>query len=115
MPAKPMKPGEIKSFASSIIGNDAKPMPSAPPMPSDPEESADASGKISEQQAGYLELDGAQKDGDCSKVDVQGGVSKDKGCCNVVDPQDGATAFACGQCEYLSGAADDDTEAPEMQ
>lgn len=110
--AKPMKPAAIKNFASSIIGNDSSPLnPSTTPMlDNDSDDSADASGKISSDQAGYMELDGAQKDGDCSKVQVDGGVSKDKGCCNIFDPGDGAQSFGCANCEYLAGADDDEAE-----
>jgi hypothetical protein len=50
-----------------------------------------------------MELAGAQKDGDCSKVDVEGGVSLDLGCCNEFEPQDDSTqAFSCGNCKYGS-------------
>jgi hypothetical protein len=58
-----------------------------------------------------MELAGAQKDGDCSKVDIQGGVSLDKGCCNFFEPQDEQVdRFSCGTCKYGSdqaGAQDD--------
>jgi hypothetical protein len=64
---------------------------------------AESSAKIPQAQAGYMELTGAEKDGDCSKVDVQGGVSLDRGCCNEFQPQDEATTtFSCGNCEYGS-------------
>jgi broad specificity phosphatase PhoE len=49
----------------------------------------------------YCELQGAVKDADCKKVFVEGGVSKDRGCCNIVEPVDGATKFSCGLCTYL--------------
>ena len=63
--------------------------------------------KIPEAQAGYMELAGAQKDGGCSKVDVQGGVSLDLGCCNFFEPQDQSTdSFRCGECKYGSEAQD---------
>jgi hypothetical protein len=53
-----------------------------------------------------MELQGAVKDGDCSKVDVQGGVSLDRGCCNFFEPQDDSTdTFSCGNCEYGSDQA----------
>jgi len=61
-------------------------------------------GKVPEAQAGYMELAGAQKDGECQKVDVQGGVSLDKGCCNFFEPQDESTdQFKCGECKYGNG------------
>ena len=50
-----------------------------------------------------MELAGAQKDGQCSKVNVDGGVSLDLGCCNFFEPQDDSTqAFSCGNCKYGS-------------
>jgi hypothetical protein len=53
-----------------------------------------------------MELQGATKDGDCSKVDVQGGVSLDRGCCNEFEPQDASTdTFSCGNCKYGSEQA----------
>jgi hypothetical protein len=61
-----------------------------------------------------MELQGAVKDGDCSKVDVQGGVSLDKGCCNSFQPQDDQVdAFKCGTCEYgnAQAGAQNDTGA----
>lgn len=64
------------------------------PLPSD-------QGKMDEQSAGYMELDGAQKDADCQIVDVQGGVSQQLGCCNEFQPQDGAQEFRCGTCMYV--------------
>jgi len=56
--------------------------------------------RMSEEKAGYMELDGAEKDADCAKVDVAGGVSSDLGCCNEFDPEKGAQKFSCGSCEY---------------
>jgi hypothetical protein len=58
--------------------------------------------KYTESEAGYLELPGAVKDGDCKIVYVEGGISKDLGCCNGVRPVKGAKAFKCGLCEFLS-------------
>lgn len=107
-PDKKMNPMQIKSMASDIMGDDSKKpvkMPTPPPDDDmDDDESADASGKISEQQAGYLELEGAQKDADCTKVQVDGGVSSNLGCCNIFDANDGAQSFSCGNCEYLAGS-----------
>lgn len=108
MADKKMNPMQIKSMASDIMGDDSKkPVKMPPPIPDDDmddDESADASGKISEQQAGYLELEGAQKDADCTKVQVQGGISKDKGCCSIIGPVDGAEYFNCGSCKYLDAS-----------
>ncbi len=56
--------------------------------------------KLDSDYAGYMELDGAQKNGDCKIVDVDGGVSKDKGCCNLFHPAAGAGKFSCGTCTY---------------
>ena len=61
-------------------------------------------GRVSSSAAGYMELRGAQKDGDCEKVAVRGGVSRDLGCCNLFDPEfDGTQTFSCGTCEYVRG------------
>ncbi len=57
--------------------------------------------KIPSAQAGYMELVGAKKDGDCSKVEVAAGVSLERGCCNNFAPEDAnVTGFKCGNCEY---------------
>ena len=57
--------------------------------------------KIPSAQAGYMELAGARKDGECSKVEVAGGVSLRRGCCNEFHPEKKTTAsFDCGDCEY---------------
>jgi len=61
--------------------------------------------KLSSKAADYMELTGAKKDGDCSKVAVKGGVSKERGCCNYYQPRNHQViAFKCGVCEYLEGA-----------
>lgn len=58
--------------------------------------------RIPAAQAGYMELAGAKKDGDCRKVEVSGGVSRELGCCNEFQPQKKDTRhFDCGDCEYL--------------
>ncbi|HUX66400.1 MAG TPA: hypothetical protein VMV31_02810 [Terriglobales bacterium] len=62
-------------------------------------------GRVSEQTAGYMELEGAQKSGDCSLVEVEGGVSAERGCCNLFAPQAGADEFRCGECQHFEGAA----------
>jgi len=62
--------------------------------------------KIPAAQAGYMELQGAVKDGDCSKVDVEGGISLDRGCCNEFEVQDESVdQFKCGECKYGSEQA----------
>lgn len=50
----------------------------------------------------YMELPGAQKDADCAKVKIRGGVSSDLGCCDRYewDPTK-PKQFRCGACEYL--------------
>lgn len=71
--------------------------------------------KVPEAQAGYMELAGAEKDGDCQKVEVQGGVSLDKGCCNLFEPQDEQVdQFKCGTCKYGSGGEGPDNERSEQ-
>ena len=62
--------------------------------------------KIPSAQAGYMELTQARKDGDCSKVEVAGGVSKELGCCNHFHPESKTTKrFDCGNCEYVKPMA----------
>jgi hypothetical protein len=57
--------------------------------------------KISEQAAGYMELMGAKKDGGCKIVDVDGGISKDLGCCNLFFPESKKVQkFSCGTCHF---------------
>lgn len=58
-------------------------------------------GKITSRSAGYMELDGAKKDGDCELVKVEGGISEQRGCCNLFQPQAHAQAFRCGTCKYV--------------
>jgi hypothetical protein len=61
-----------------------------------------ADDRIPADKAGYMELAGAVKDGDCHKVRVQGGVSKNLGCCNKFEPESKSVQqFKCGNCEYL--------------
>jgi hypothetical protein len=71
-----------------------------------PKREASADGRVSAEAAGYMELDGAQKDGDCSRVNVAGGVSSKLGICREqFEPQEGAREFECGSCQfYKSGA-----------
>jgi hypothetical protein len=58
--------------------------------------------RISGAQAGYMELKGAVKDGDCHKVAVPGGISKRRGCCNEFKPKCAETdEFRCGECHFV--------------
>lgn len=58
--------------------------------------------RIDADKAGYMELEGATKTGNCKIVFVQSGVSKELGCCNLFDPQSRKTKrFNCGNCEYV--------------
>ena len=58
--------------------------------------------RVSEKQAGYMELAGAEKDADCEKVKVPGGVSAKLGCCNYFEPESkSVTEFRCGTCSYV--------------
>jgi hypothetical protein len=60
-----------------------------------------ADSRISASKAGYMELIGAKKDGDCRKVDVSAGVSLERGCCNLFYPELRTTkVFSCCTCEY---------------
>jgi hypothetical protein len=59
-----------------------------------------AGGRISAAAAGYMELAGAKKDADCKKVKVAGGVSEERGCCNLFAPEGGAAEFRCGTCTH---------------
>jgi hypothetical protein len=58
--------------------------------------------KLDADFAGYMELEGAKKDGDCKIVHVEGGISKELGCCNLYHRKDGAKLFNCGNCKYES-------------
>ncbi len=52
-----------------------------------------------------MELQGAKKDGDCSKVSVIGGISRQLGCCNLYEAKNkSVTEFRCGVCEYAKAA-----------
>jgi len=48
-----------------------------------------------------MELEGAVKDAECEIVEVKNGISSERGCCNLFDPEKGAAAFQCGTCEYV--------------
>ncbi|MGH9483082.1 MAG: hypothetical protein ACRD1L_13420 [Terriglobales bacterium] len=67
----------------------------------DPEHEVNS--RLRERAAGYMELAGAHKDGDCGLVQVRGGVSGERGCCNLFDPSAGAQAFECSTCEHFEG------------
>jgi hypothetical protein len=57
--------------------------------------------RLTAAQAGYMELAGAEKDADCRKVEVEGGISSELGCCNKFEPEAKDTKrFQCGDCEY---------------
>jgi hypothetical protein len=57
--------------------------------------------RVSAEEADYMELSGAEKDADCEKVEVDGGVSSALGCCNLFEPAEASTKkFSCGTCEY---------------
>lgn len=56
--------------------------------------------RVNAQAAGYMELEGAVKDGDCSVVEVQNGISKERGCCNLWSDKGHAKAFKCGTCRF---------------
>src|SRR5579859_6501503 len=61
----------------------------------------DASMRVPADKAGYVELPGATKDGDCNVVAVQGGISLQKGCCNNFALGAGAPKeFKCGSCKF---------------
>ena len=60
-----------------------------------------ARGRMTPEEAGYMELRGARKEGDCHKVAVPGGVSFRLGCCNEFEPlTEEVQKFSCGTCEY---------------
>ena len=63
-----------------------------------------------------MELQGATKDADCSKVDVNGGVSSALGCCNEFQPEDASTSqFSCGTCEYKHAQGDEQSDTSGME
>lgn len=99
MPDKPFKMFSPKGRDSSI--GISAPRSSDPPMMTDDDPDA-MGGKQTAEQAGYMELDGAKKDADCSKVQVDGGISSELGCCNEYSPQNDSQAFQCGTCTFLS-------------
>lgn len=69
--------------------------------------------RISEREAGYLELPNAVKDSDCSVVEVDGGVSSERGCCNSFGwKTEDVEYFRCGECKYLTGQERDGEEKP---
>lgn len=61
-----------------------------------------AAPKVPEQAAGYMELRGAVKDASCALVQVDGGVSRERGCCDLYEPRgEDVDEFRCGECEYV--------------
>jgi hypothetical protein len=59
-------------------------------------------GRLTAAQAGYMELEGAAKDGDCRIVHEKGGISKKLGCCNNFQPEKADTCkFSCGTCGFV--------------
>lgn len=87
------------------------------PQPNGTYDAEGDSGRVSAETAGYMELDGAQKTGDCDLVDVPGGVSEERGCCNLFDPRPGASEFECGQClHYHAGTeSQPQSQLPEQE
>lgn len=58
--------------------------------------------RLTEGQSEYMELSGAVKDAECSKVAVKDGVSRTLGCCDRFEPTDKRVSeFRCGTCEYV--------------
>jgi hypothetical protein len=58
--------------------------------------------RANEHSAGYMELAGAKKDGECEIVEVKGGVSRKLGCCDLFWPENEQTkVFSCGTCEFI--------------
>jgi len=66
-------------------------------------------GRVSDKEAGYMELPDAEKDGTCDTVDVAGGISSDKGCCNLFNADPEADEFCCGDCTH-SSVPDNETD-----
>lgn len=67
--------------------------------------------RVSAESAVYLELANAIKDSDCQVVNVPGGVSADRGCCDLWSASsEDAGNFSCGSCEYLEGASEEPEE-----
>lgn len=58
--------------------------------------------RMSADQAGYMELPGAVKDGDCQRVKVANGISQHKGCCNEYRPGKSSDEFRCGECKFVT-------------
>ena len=55
----------------------------------------------SAKEAGYMALIGAKADADCAKVNVPGGISRERACCNLFEPETNQTiVFSCGTCEH---------------
>ena len=78
-----------------------------------PELDGDEDSQASAQEAGYVELPGAKKDAQCDIVNVPGGVSSEKGCCNLYKQQPNAQGFSCGQCTHV-GTSDEEKTKQEL-
>lgn len=68
--------------------------------------------KVTAANAVYVELKGARKDADCSLVDVRGGVSSQKGCCDLFYEKPDADNFHCGDCIYVRGRGQSMMDVP---
>lgn len=58
--------------------------------------------RMSPDAAGYMELPGAVKDGDCQRVRVADGISQKLGCCNEYRPGKDSDEFRCGECKFVT-------------
>jgi len=56
--------------------------------------------RVSAKASGYMELGNPKKDADCKIVKIKGGISKERGCCNLFKPKKGAEQFKCGTCKF---------------
>lgn len=66
--------------------------------------------RFSGKEVGYLELPGAVKDSDCSMVEVDGGVSSKRGCCNSFRWKPNPEYFRCGECKFLENGEQGEQE-----
>lgn len=58
--------------------------------------------RLTSKEVAYMELRGAKKTGDCEKVAVRDGVSRELGCCNAFKPRTAdVQEFRCGTCRYV--------------
>ena len=75
---------------------------------------ADADLRMPPEMAGYMELEGATKDGGCDKVRVPDGISKRLGCCNEFNPQPKTDEFRCGECTHVREKLTAQDSAPRL-